>query len=85
MAGHGTDIILGGNAEFMARLKPCEMLLPQFVHCTGSMGSFGRHGAVCTKSVLARLQSCIIEQAVVYMAKVVWLGRGDCCIGRGVC
>jgi preprotein translocase subunit SecA len=46
MAGHGTDIILGGNAEFMARLKPCEMLLPQFVHCTGSMGSFGRHGAV---------------------------------------
>jgi len=40
MAGHGTDIILGGNAEFMARLKPCEILLPQFIHCTGSMGSF---------------------------------------------
>ncbi len=46
MTGHGIDIILGGNAEFMARLKPCEMLLHQFIHCTESMGSFGRHGAV---------------------------------------
>ncbi|GMH28032.1 hypothetical protein Nepgr_029875 [Nepenthes gracilis] len=31
MAGHGTDIILGGNAEFMARLKLREMLMPRVV------------------------------------------------------
>lgn len=29
MAGRGTDIILGGNAEFMARLKLREILMPR--------------------------------------------------------
>lgn len=29
MAGRGTDIILGGNAEFMARLKLRELLMPR--------------------------------------------------------
>lgn len=32
MAGRGTDIILGGNAEFMARLKLREMLMPRYHH-----------------------------------------------------
>ncbi|XP_048336904.2 protein translocase subunit SecA, chloroplastic [Ziziphus jujuba] len=32
MAGRGTDIILGGNAEFMARLKLREMLMPRVVN-----------------------------------------------------
>ncbi len=31
MAGRGTDIILGGNPEFMARLKLREMLMPRVV------------------------------------------------------
>ncbi|KAI4331003.1 hypothetical protein MLD38_029235 [Melastoma candidum] len=31
MAGRGTDIILGGNAEFMARLKLRELLMPRVV------------------------------------------------------
>ncbi|WCJ22604.1 Protein translocase subunit SecA [Euphorbia peplus] len=31
MAGRGTDIILGGNAEFMARLKLREILMPRIV------------------------------------------------------
>ncbi|CAH1423921.1 unnamed protein product [Lactuca virosa] len=31
MAGRGTDIILGGNAEFMARLKLRELLMPSSV------------------------------------------------------
>ncbi|CAI9300378.1 unnamed protein product [Lactuca saligna] len=31
MAGRGTDIILGGNAEFMARLKLRELLMPSIV------------------------------------------------------
>lgn len=30
MAGRGTDIILGGNAEFMARLKLREMLMSKY-------------------------------------------------------
>lgn len=30
MAGRGTDIILGGNAEFMARLKLRELLMPRY-------------------------------------------------------
>ncbi|KAF8394751.1 hypothetical protein HHK36_020968 [Tetracentron sinense] len=34
MAGRGTDIILGGNAEFMARLKLREMLMPRVVKPT---------------------------------------------------
>ncbi|XP_022757715.1 protein translocase subunit SECA1, chloroplastic [Durio zibethinus] len=35
MAGRGTDIILGGNAEFMARLKLREMLMPRVVKPAG--------------------------------------------------
>lgn len=31
MAGRGTDIILGGNAEYMARLKVREYLMPRIV------------------------------------------------------
>jgi preprotein translocase subunit SecA len=31
MAGRGTDIILGGNADYMARLKLREVLLPRLV------------------------------------------------------
>eukprot|EP00850_Spirogloea_muscicola_P005218 SM000023S07674 [mRNA] locus=s23:697023:703298:- [translate_table: standard] len=31
MAGRGTDIILGGNSDFMARLKLRELLLPRIV------------------------------------------------------
>ncbi|MEO0684335.1 MAG: preprotein translocase subunit SecA, partial [Cyanobacteria bacterium J06649_11] len=31
MAGRGTDIILGGNAEYMARLKVREFLMPRIV------------------------------------------------------
>ena len=29
MAGRGTDIILGGNAEYMAKLKLREVLMPK--------------------------------------------------------
>jgi preprotein translocase subunit SecA len=32
MAGRGTDILLGGNPEFMARLKIREMLMPRVVN-----------------------------------------------------
>lgn len=39
MAGRGTDIILGGNAEYMARLKVREYLMPRIVKPEdGSLG-----------------------------------------------
>ena len=31
MAGRGTDILLGGNPDYMARLKLREMLMPEVV------------------------------------------------------
>jgi preprotein translocase subunit SecA len=31
MAGRGTDIILGGNGDYMARLKIREYLMPRIV------------------------------------------------------
>jgi preprotein translocase subunit SecA len=44
MAGRGTDIILGGNAEYMARLKMREYLLPRIVR-PDNEDMFGMHRA----------------------------------------
>ncbi len=35
MAGRGTDILLGGNPDYMARLKLQEMLFPEVVSQVG--------------------------------------------------
>jgi preprotein translocase subunit SecA len=35
--GRGTDIILGGNAEFMAKLKLHELLMPRIVNTVDEM------------------------------------------------
>ena len=35
--GRGTDIILGGNAEFMAKLKLRELLMPRIVNTVDEM------------------------------------------------
>ena len=45
MAGRGTDIILGGNAEFMARLKLREFLFPQVVSDVDGDGNPFKSGA----------------------------------------
>ena len=42
MAGRGTDILLGGNAEFMARLKLREFLMPRIVSLVDEEGSDAR-------------------------------------------
>lgn len=48
MAGRGTDIILGGNAEFMARLKLREMLMPRYHLNTDDMQNLNIDGVfVC--------------------------------------
>ncbi|MGP0128754.1 MAG: preprotein translocase subunit SecA [cyanobacterium endosymbiont of Rhopalodia musculus] len=46
MAGRGTDIILGGNADYMARLKIREFLMPQIVmpEDDGIMAAMARNG-----------------------------------------
>jgi preprotein translocase subunit SecA len=35
MAGRGTDILLGGNPDYMARLKLRELLMPEVVSQVG--------------------------------------------------
>jgi preprotein translocase subunit SecA len=45
MAGRGTDIILGGNAEFMARLKLREFLFPKVVSLVDGEGNPFTRGA----------------------------------------
>lgn len=39
MAGRGTDILLGGNSDFMARLKLREFLMPRIVSIVNEDGS----------------------------------------------
>ncbi|MEL7085317.1 MAG: preprotein translocase subunit SecA [Cyanobacteria bacterium J06597_1] len=45
MAGRGTDIILGGNADFMARLKVRERLMPKLVRLDPNTPTAGMSGA----------------------------------------
>ena len=42
MAGRGTDILLGGNAEFMARLRIREALMPRIVMPEGATSRLRR-------------------------------------------
>jgi preprotein translocase subunit SecA len=41
MAGRGTDILLGGNPDYMARLKLREMLMPEVVSQVRMIGRTG--------------------------------------------
>ncbi|WP_017328171.1 preprotein translocase subunit SecA [Synechococcus sp. PCC 7336] len=45
MAGRGTDIILGGNADFMARLKVRERLMPKLIQLDPNDPMSGAAGA----------------------------------------
>jgi preprotein translocase subunit SecA len=45
MAGRGTDIVLGGNAEYMARLKLREALFPKVVSAVDDEGNRWARGA----------------------------------------
>lgn len=40
MAGRGTDILLGGNPDYMARLKLRELLMPEVVSQGGLIQFF---------------------------------------------
>lgn len=41
MAGRGTDILLGGNPEYMARLRLRELLMPEVVSQVSAAGCSG--------------------------------------------
>ncbi|KAI3506528.1 hypothetical protein L1887_21087 [Cichorium endivia] len=63
MAGRGTDIILGGNAEFMARLKLRELLMPSIVKpAEGVFVSVKKSSPKKTWKVSESLFPCALSQ-----------------------
>ncbi|KAL6515876.1 Protein translocase subunit SA1, chloroplastic [Orobanche gracilis] len=77
MAGRGTDIILGGNAEFMARLKLREMLMPRVVK---SAVSVNRCPSKKTWKVNESLYPCTLSKEKLELAEeaVQLAGRTWC-------
>ena len=72
MAGRGTDILLGGNPEFMARLKLREMLMPKIVNLLDSENSTSRIARPRTPSswkVNPKLFPCDISEEGMRLAK----------------
>ncbi|PKA48894.1 Protein translocase subunit SECA1, chloroplastic [Apostasia shenzhenica] len=69
MAGRGTDIILGGNAEFMARLKLREMLMPRIVKPVEGFVSVKKQSPRKTWKVKESLFPCELSPETVSLAK----------------
>ncbi|KAL0436049.1 UNVERIFIED_CONTAM: protein translocase subunit SECA1, chloroplastic [Sesamum radiatum] len=73
MAGRGTDIILGGNAEFMARLKLREMLMPRYLLSLDLMQHRNKSDLCVNESLfpctLSNEKSKLSEEAVQFAAK----------------
>lgn len=69
MAGRGTDIILGGNAEFMARLKLREMLMPSVVKPIEGIVSIKKLPPKKTWKVDEKLFPCTLSNENVKLAE----------------
>ncbi|EPS70903.1 hypothetical protein M569_03854, partial [Genlisea aurea] len=70
MAGRGTDIILGGNAEYMARLKLRELLMPRIVRpAEGIYVSVKKPAPEKTWEVNEKLFPCILSKENLILAK----------------
>ncbi|XP_050236369.1 protein translocase subunit SecA, chloroplastic [Mercurialis annua] len=70
MAGRGTDIILGGNAEFMARLKLREMLMPRIVKpAEGIFVSVKKSPSMKTWKVNEKLFPCNLSNEMTKLAE----------------
>lgn len=72
MAGRGTDIILGGNAEFMARLKLREMLMPRVVKLSDEEIPFQKTKKIPVKKswkVSSSLFPCELSKECVTLAE----------------
>ena len=63
MAGRGTDIILGGNSDYMARLKLREVLLPKLVRPENEHRPIPSAKAAREARSLGSLYPCSLSQA----------------------
>ena len=81
MAGRGTDIILGGNSDYMARLKLREVLLPKLVRPENEHRPIPSAKAVREARSLGSLYPCSLsettDQALVTLAKALVNAWGD--------
>jgi len=81
MAGRGTDIILGGNSDYMARLKVREVLLPKLVRPENEHRPIPSAKAVREARSLGSLYPCSLsettEQALATLAKALVNAWGD--------
>jgi len=81
MAGRGTDIILGGNSDYMARLKLREVLLPKLVRPENEHRPIPSAKAAREARSLGSLYPCSLsetsEQELVTLAKALVNAWGD--------
>jgi preprotein translocase subunit SecA len=81
MAGRGTDIILGGNSDYMARLKLREVLLPKLVRPENEHRPIPSAKAAREARSLGSLYPCSLsettEQALATLAKDLVNAWGD--------
>ena len=81
MAGRGTDIILGGNSDYMARLKLREVLLPKLVRPENEHRPIPSAKAAREARSLGSLYPCSLsestDQALVTLAKALVNAWGD--------
>jgi len=81
MAGRGTDIILGGNSDYMARLKLREVLLPKLVRPENEHRPIPSAKAAREARSLGSLYPCSLsettEQALATLAKALVNTWGD--------
>ncbi|KAL3689898.1 hypothetical protein R1sor_016207 [Riccia sorocarpa] len=72
MAGRGTDIILGGNADFMAKLKLRELLMPRVVRLSDEEIPFQKNQKLPprkTWKVTASLFPCELSESTISEAE----------------
>jgi len=81
MAGRGTDIILGGNSDYMARLKLREILLPKLVRPENEHRPIPSSKASRDARALGTLYPCTLtegaEQALARLSKELVAAWGD--------
>lgn len=81
MAGRGTDIILGGNSDYMARLKLREVLLPKLVRPENEHRPIPSAKAAREARSLGSLFPCSLsqatEQALAELSKQLVAAWGD--------
>ncbi|MFZ9127434.1 MAG: preprotein translocase subunit SecA, partial [Steroidobacteraceae bacterium] len=81
MAGRGTDIILGGNSDYMARLKLREVLLPKLVRPENEHRPIPSAKASREARSLGSLYPCSLsqatEQALTELSKQLVAAWGD--------